>query len=82
MEGTERNGTAGSRDHVYLCVFIVCVPRACRVTKQEFMRGHGGKREKGGGGGCCAFSGPAGPYLLPSVESISDCIMLWQTGTE
>lgn len=41
--------------------------------------GFRGKKE--GGGFCCAFSGPAAPtYLLPSVESISDCIMLGRQG--
>lgn len=40
-----------------------------------------GFREKKGGGGC-AFTGPAAPAscLLPSAESISDCIMLGRQG--
>lgn len=92
--GERKTTQARARDHVCgMCVYLlVC---ACTVTKREFMRGHrwiqggeGKKKERDREGGawwffCCAFSGPASPcLLLPSVESISDCIMLGRQENE
>lgn len=61
---------------VYECV-SVCVC-ACMATKQELMRGHRWIQGKKGGWRWLlfCFQWSSSPCLLPSVESISDCIML------
>lgn len=80
----EKQHRGGERPCVRVCVYLrvcVCVC-ACMVTKQEFMRGRRWiQGKKGGRGGlllCFQWSGS--PCLLPSVESISDCIMLGRQG--
>lgn len=75
----DRGKTTQGRRENHVCVYLlVCAKTGVHACTQMDS---GGTKIKGEGGvAVCAFSGPAAPALLPSVESISDCIMLGRQG--